>query len=73
MIQTVKKIYRFYYDGFKQMKVGKKLWLIIALKLFILLVIVKWLFFPDIMQTHFTDDTQRSNYILDHLTQIKEK
>ncbi len=51
------------------MKMGKKLWLLIAIKLFILLVVVKWLFFPDIMKTRFNTDAQRSSYILNQLTQ----
>ena len=31
-----KKIFYLYYDGFKNMKLGKTLWLIIAIKLFII-------------------------------------
>jgi len=29
------KIFRFYYDGFRGMTVGKKLWIIILIKLFV--------------------------------------
>ena len=68
-VNLLKKIFFFYYDGFKNMKIGKKLWLLIAIKLFILLVVVKWLFFPDIMKTRFNTDAQRSSYILNQLTQ----
>ncbi len=50
------------------MKIGKKLWLLIAIKLFILFFIVKWLFFPDVLQTRFNSDAERSAYILKHLT-----
>ena len=35
-----------YVDGFRSMTVGKTLWLIIAIKLFIFFVIIKILFFP---------------------------
>jgi len=55
------------------MKVGKSLWLIIAIKLFILFAIIKWLFFPNILKTEFKNDTERSQYILEQLTQTKEK
>ncbi len=34
--QTIKKIFRFYLDGFRSMTVGKTLWAIILVKLFIL-------------------------------------
>ncbi len=69
LVSLMKKIYHFYYDGFKSMKVGKKLWLLIAIKLFILFFIIKLLFFPNVMQTHFKTDEARSAYILDQLTQ----
>ena len=60
--------FHLYYDGFTQMRIGKKLWAIMIIKVFILFVIVKWLFFPDILQEKFHTDTARSNYVLDHLT-----
>lgn len=41
----LKKIFYFYRDGFKNMKVGKTLWLIIAIKLFIMFAILKVFFF----------------------------
>jgi len=72
MINLIKKICLFYIEGFKSMKIGKKLWLLIAIKLFVLLVVVKWLFFPDVLQTKFRTDVQRSNYILEQLTSPKE-
>jgi len=50
------------------MKLGKRLWLLIAIKLFILFVIIKWLFFPNYLETHFKNDTERSHYILEQLT-----
>lgn len=41
------KIYRFYLEGFREMKLGKTLWLIILVKLFIMFFILKLFFFPD--------------------------
>ncbi len=61
-------IYRFYLDGFKEMKLGKKLWLIVAVKLFVLFVVIKWLFFPNVLQEHFKNDKARSEFILNQLT-----
>jgi len=68
-MKLIKKIVLFYYEGFNSMKVGKRLWLLIAIKLFILFIIIKWLFFPNVMQTHFQTDAERSSYILNQLTQ----
>ena len=46
------RIYHLYVDGFRQMKLGKTLWVIILIKLFIIFVILKIFFFPDFLKTH---------------------
>jgi hypothetical protein len=53
------------------MKVGKTLWLLIAIKLFVMFAIVKWLFFPNVLKENFHSDEERSAYILDTLTKEK--
>jgi len=65
----VTRIYRFYRDGFRQMTVGRTLWKIIFLKLFILFAVLKFFFFPDFLATKFTSDTQRADYVIEQLTQ----
>ena len=48
-------LYRFfdlYYDGFKHMTVGKTLWIVILIKLFIIFVILKLLFFPNFINSN---------------------
>ncbi|MCK4855353.1 MAG: DUF4492 domain-containing protein [Bacteroidales bacterium] len=63
------RIFRFYYDGFRGMTVGKKLWIIILIKLFVFFVIMKLFFFPDFLETRFDKDEERSEYVLEQLTQ----
>ena len=46
------RIFRFYYEGFRGMKLGKTLWLIIAIKLFVIFVVLKLFFFPDYISDH---------------------
>lgn len=41
-----------YYDGFRNMKLGKTLWAIILIKLFIIFVVLKLFFFPDFLGQH---------------------
>ena len=41
------RIYQFYLEGFREMKLGKTLWLIILVKLFIMFFILKLFFFPN--------------------------
>jgi hypothetical protein len=68
IIHTLKRIVAFYQEGFTSMKLGRRLWLLIAIKLFILFGIVKWLFFPNYLKENFQNDDQRSAYILENLT-----
>lgn len=43
--------YHLYYDGFTSMKLGKTLWTIILIKLFIMFGILKFFFFPDFLHS----------------------
>ena len=58
--QTIKKIFRFYLDGFRSMTVGKTLWAIILVKLFILFAILKVFFFPDFLAWQSPEERSRS-------------
>ncbi len=64
----IKRVFRFYFDGFKNMTYGKTLWVIILIKLFIIFVILKLIFFPDFLKKNFSSDDERSNYIIEQLT-----
>lgn len=62
------RIWRFYYEGFRQMTVGKTLWLIILVKLFIFFVVMRLLFFPDILKRDFDSDEERAAHVRHELT-----
>ena len=40
-------VYRFYRDGFAEMRLGKVLWLVILIKLFIIFIILRLFFLPN--------------------------
>jgi cell division protein FtsL len=67
----LQRIYNFYRDGFRSMTVGKKLWLIIFIKLFIMFAILKLFFFPNYLQTNFETDQERGNHVLEQLINKK--
>ena len=46
------KVFHLYYDGFRSMTLGKTLWAIILIKLFIIFAILKVFFFPDFLKQH---------------------
>lgn len=63
-------VFSFYYQGFKEMPVwGRQLWIIIILKLFIMFAIFRFFFFPDFLQTNFNSDAERSQHVIEQLTE----
>jgi len=66
------KIFNFYWDGFRSMTVGRKLWIIILIKLFILFAILRIFFFHDFLESNFTSDDARSEYVIEQLTKTKK-
>lgn len=46
------RIYDLYVDGFRSMTLGRTLWAIILIKLFIIFVILKLFFFPNFIKEH---------------------
>lgn len=44
------RVFDLYYDGFRRMKLGKSLWVIIFIKLFIMFAVLKFFFFPDFLK-----------------------
>ncbi|MCX5877476.1 MAG: DUF4492 domain-containing protein [Deltaproteobacteria bacterium] len=68
MIALPKQLYLFYRDGFRSMVVGRTLWKIIAIKLFILLAVLKLFFFPNYLATNFNTERDRAEYVLGNLT-----
>lgn len=65
------RIFRFYYEGFKNMTVGRTLWAIILIKLFVMFAILKIFFFPNFLKSNFSNDEERGNYVIEQLTQPK--
>lgn len=62
MKHVVCSIWRFYIDGFKSMTLGRTLWLVILVKLFIMFFILKLFFFPDFLDTH-APEGEEADYV----------
>jgi len=46
------KVFHLYYDGFRNVTLGRTLWAIILIKLFIMFAILKVFFFPSFVGQH---------------------
>jgi len=65
MKQTIERIVRFYVDGFRSMTVGRTLWAIILVKLFVIFAVLKLFFFPDFLAGK--SDEERSRHVMAEL------
>jgi len=64
-----KKILYFYLDIFRHPSItSRKLWLVILIKLFIIFVIFRLFFFPDLLKKNFKTDSDRAAHVLENLT-----
>ncbi|OPZ98533.1 MAG: hypothetical protein BWY70_01202 [Bacteroidetes bacterium ADurb.Bin408] len=54
------------------MTIGKTLWLIILIKIFIMFAVLRIFFFSNILKTRYSTDTQRQEHVIEQLTQQKQ-
>ena len=54
-------------EGFRSMTLGKTLWAIILIKLFIMFFILRLFFFPNILQQKYDTDEERANQVIENL------
>lgn len=66
MLAAVKKIARFYIDGFRNMTVGRTLWIIILIKLAVIFAVLRLFFFQPTLQG--SSDEERGDEVLQQLT-----
>lgn len=60
------RVFQFYAEGFREMRLGKTLWLIILLKLFIMFLVLKLFFFPNFLR-QFDSDDEKEEYVSNEL------
>ena len=61
------RIWKFYLDGFRNMTVGKTLWAIILIKLFIMFFVLKLFFFPNLLSRDYDTDEERAQHVTEEL------
>ena len=71
-MNIINQIISFFVEGFSGMTVGKKLWIIILVKLFIIFTIFKIFFFQDFLNNKFKSEQDKSAYVIEELTNTKK-
>ncbi len=70
MLGLLKKVFYFYYDWFKNLtSTSKKLWVLIFIKSTIILIVL-FLFFPDILSQYETEE-EKASVVADNLLKSK--
>ena len=59
----LKNLFTFYRDGFKNMTLGRTLWALVLIKLFIIFAIVKVFFFPNFLNSKFEKEEDKADYV----------
>ena len=64
-MNVFRKVIRFYVEGFREMTVGRTLWAIILVKLFIMFAVLKVFFFSDLLAGKSPEE--KADYVLENL------
>ena len=67
MTQLFSHIYRLYYDGFRNMTIGRTLWAVIIVKLVVIFAVLKLFFFPDLLTDRYDTDEERADAVREAL------
>jgi len=62
-MRVFKQIFYFYYDGFRSMTVGRKLWIIILIKLIIFFLFLRPFFFRNFLKSRYSNQQQRYEHV----------
>lgn len=65
---SISQIFNFYKEGFKNLTLGKTLWKIIFIKLFVMFVILKLFVFDVNFNSIFKSYKEKSTFVLKNLT-----
>jgi hypothetical protein len=63
------RVFWFYVEGFKSMTIGKTLWLLVLIKLFIMFAILKVFFFKPVMSG--MSEAEKENIVAEQLIHSK--
>ncbi len=69
MVPFIQRVISLYYNGFREMTLGKTLWKIVFIKLIVMFAVLKLFFFPNYLKTQYDTDQQRADHVINQITQ----
>ena len=67
-MNILRRVADLYVDGFRNMTLGRTLWVIILLKLVIVLVVMKLLFFPAFLSSN-AEEGREADFVMKEMTE----
>lgn len=64
---NINNIYNFYIDGFKNMKLGKSLWKVVLLKIFLILVVLNYFVYDKSINSEFKTENAKADFVYKNL------
>jgi len=64
-----RRVWDFYYEGFRSMTLGRTLWIVVLVKLFIIFAVLKLFFFPNFLKER--AEGNEAEYVATELTDVK--
>ena len=69
LIRWIKLLVKLYVDAFRY-RLARRLFIIILIKFFILFAILKTFFFKDYLDSRFSTEQEKAQYVLNNLTNV---
>jgi hypothetical protein len=66
-MKTLRNLFYFYIDGFKNMKLGKTLWKIIAIKLLLIFLLLNYFVYDKSMKTEYKTPEEKAQFVYENL------
>ncbi|WP_412486580.1 DUF4492 domain-containing protein [Arcobacter defluvii] len=67
-MNTIRNIYYFYLNGFRNMTIGKTLWKIIIIKLFVILIFLNYFIHDKSLNTEYKTYDEKVDFVYKNLT-----
>ena len=62
-----RNLYIFFRDGFRSMTIGRTLWMIVLIKLFIMFAILRVFFFPNYLNSNYDTKDEKADHVRSEL------
>lgn len=67
LVAAGRAVYIFFREGFGNMTVGRTLWMVVLIKLFIMFAILRVFFFPNYLNSKYDTKEEKADHVINEL------